>query len=62
MLAENARQDAETKKQIVEDYNTKLNNRIEKYKTMIQEIEENNDKISQGGSWYIKYCVFVIGE
>lgn len=50
------RKDAQTKEAItdinhkiveVKEYNTKLNNRITKYKSMITNIEQNNDKISE---------------
>lgn len=44
---ENAIADTNSKIQEVKEYNTKLNNRITKYKSMISNIEENNDKISE---------------
>ena len=39
--------DANSKKQAVVDYNEKLNNRVDKYKTLIADIEKNNDRISE---------------
>ena len=45
--AENAISETNSKIQELKDYNTKLNNRITKYKSMISNIEENNDKISE---------------
>lgn len=39
--------DANNQIQEVNGYNTSLNNRITKYKTMISNIEENNDKLSE---------------
>ena len=45
--AENAISETNSKIQELKDYNTKLNNRITKYKSMISSIEENNDKISE---------------
>lgn len=47
MEAENAISETNTKIQEIDGYNTQLNNRITKYKTMISNIEENNDKTSE---------------
>lgn len=44
---ENVIADTNSKIQELKDDNTKLNNRITKYKSMISNIEENNDKVSE---------------
>lgn len=44
---ENTISDTNSKIQELKDDNTKLNNRITKYKSMISNIEQNNDKISE---------------
>lgn len=44
---ENALADVNNKIQEVGNYNTQLNSRITKYKSMISNIEENNDKVSE---------------
>lgn len=45
--AKQAEQDANNKKQVVDEYNTKLNNRLERYKSLISNIEKDNDKESE---------------
>lgn len=39
--------DTTSKIKTIEGYNTSLNNRVSKYKTMISNIEQNNDKVSE---------------
>lgn len=47
LAAQSAEEDVNSKKLTVQNYNTQLNNRITKYKSMIDNIEENNDKTSE---------------
>ena len=47
IAVQTAKNDANSKKLVVQNYNTQLNNRITRYKSMIENIEENNDKVSE---------------
>lgn len=47
VAVQSAMNDANSKKIAIQNYNTQLNNRITRYKSMIENIEENNDKVSE---------------
>lgn len=47
IAAKKAEDDVNYKTQTVNSYNDKLNNRVEEYKTLIADIERNNDRISE---------------